>query len=197
MFFDSDFIKLYEELTAINDEQIIEEGKKDKFRQSIIPKDSIKLIDDFLTSIDLVRISDVATSCPNFSPAGAAIWVPSTKVVDYKTSIPYFELLATKRLPKFVETLPAGEWPIKMWAPSVILNNDGRSIIEIDLGEINRKQWRGLGFRFKVDNKPYFVFGDLFYKGYQKINGKHDGHVQQANFYYDLIIKELKKFSNN
>lgn len=197
MFFDSDFMKLYEELEALN-EIIVIEGKKDKKNNITKTKeDPVKLVDDFLGSIDLVRISKIAPACSDFSPANAAIWAPSTKVIDYTGSIPYFDLLANKRLPKFVDTLPAGEWPIKMWAPNVIQNNDGRSIIEIDLGEINRKQWRGLGFRFKINDKPYFVFGDIFYKGYQKINGKHDGHVQQANYYYDLVIKELKKLINN
>lgn len=196
MFFDSDFMRLYEALERLN-EKIIEEDKKEKKNKQVsVQEDLVKLMDSFLTSIDLVRISNITMKCSDFSSAGAAVWVPSNRVIDYTDSIPYFDVLATKRLPKFVETLPSGEWPIKMWAPNVIQNNDGRFIIEIDLGELNRKQWRGLGFRFRVNDKPYFVFGDIFYKGYQKINGKNDGHVQQANYYYDLIMKKLKEFNN-
>ncbi len=197
MFFDSDFIKLYEELSMVNDIQVIEEGKKAGVKSKEQPRqiDYHAYMDNFLYSIGLVRISEIAPGCPNFSVTGAGIWVPSERAVNikYKKDIPYFDKLAVKRLPKFVCELPEGEYPTALWEPKTIQNNDGRKMFEVDLGSIGSTQWRGICFRFKIHDISYFVFGKVFYKGYQKVNASTNRDVAAANVFYDAIMQELKK----
>jgi hypothetical protein len=201
MVFNSDFMKFYEELSALTVcEQELSEGKKDKNRSKKAPQiDYGAEIDSFLRNIGLVRISEIVPGCPDFSNSGAAIWAPSERAVSikYRKDIPFFDKLAVNRLPKFVETLPEGEYPVSMWSPKTIQNNDGRKIFEVDLGSIGSAQWRGLCFRVKAGDKSYFIFGKIFYKGTKKINASTNSDVADANKFYDVVMKKLKEINSN
>lgn len=200
MVFNSDFMKLYDELCNINN-NVFTEGKKSKNKVKTNQQtevDHSKEIDSFLYKTGLVRISEIAPECSNFSPSGTAIWVPSEQSVNisYKDDIPYFNKLASNRLPKFVNELPIGDYPLPKWSPKTIQNNGDRKVFDVDLGEINNNPWRGSCFRFRVANCTYFIFGKIFYKGYQKVNASTNRDIAAANNFYDKIMKEIEKYKN-
>ena len=199
MFFESEFMKLYAKLSNINENTTnrLHEGKKQHkaSKTQTTLKDCSTEMDDFLRSIGLVRISEISPICKdfsNFSPTGTAIWAPDT---NYEEDVPNFNILATKHLHKFANELPSVDYPLPKWAPKPVQNNGKRNLYSVDLGAIGSNQWRGLWFRTKVQDKTYFIFGRIFYKGYQKVNASTNRDVSIANTFYDKVIEKVEKFN--
>lgn len=202
MFFETEFMKLYSKLSDINESTscVLNEVKKDKNKQKVVQTQRKSVnhseeVDNFLRSIGLVRISEIAEGCANFSPSGTAIWAPSERAVgmNYNKDIPYFNKLVS-RFPRFVAELPVGDYPLPKWEPKPIKNNGDRKVFDVNLGEVNHNPWRGACFKFKVQDKTYFVFGKIFYKNYQKVNASTNGDIAAANVFYDKVMAEIEKY---
>ena len=198
MVFDSDFLKIYAELSAINDSDterrlILKEGKKSKKPANIasVKRDYSKEMDEFLRNIGLVRLSEIAPKCQNFSPTGTAVWVPSG---NYEEDLPHYKQLAEKHLPKFVAELPSDDYPLPKWSPKPVQNNGDRKVYTVDLGAVGSNQWRGAWFRFKIQDAAYFIFGHIFYKNYQKINASTNRDIAIVNTFYDKVIPKSKEY---
>lgn len=204
MFFDSDFMKLYSQLSTLNEDASLDliEGKKDKNKSGKDKShgnrpDYNSQMDSFLRSLGFVKISELIPGCPSASSSGTNIWVPTEKAVgmSYRKDIPYFDHL-TKRLENFVKELPDSDYPVRKWDSKPIQNNGDRKIYETDLGSQGGTQWRGLWFRTKIQDTKYFIFGKIFYKDYKKVNASTNRDVATANKFYDIIIPEAEKINN-
>ena len=147
------------------------EGKKSKKVVSVQSTAEPDL-DSFLRELGLVPISMIAPACSDTSPSGATVWAPAEPHFgsSYKKAIPQFEVISAKRLPKLVATLDATEYPNKMFTTDDILNNGGRKLKEVRIGDVQNNPCRGLWFRTRSGDKRYFIFGSIFYKNTQKIN---------------------------
>jgi hypothetical protein len=196
MIFETDFMKLYEELNeanaGINGNWELTEGKKSKKVVSVQSIPEVDL-DSFLKELGLVPISMIAPACSNTSPSGATVWAPAEPHFSssYKKAIPQFEAISTKRLPKLVDTLDGTEFPNRMFTTDDILNNSGRKLREVRIGDVKNNPCRGLWFRARSGDKRYFIFGSIFYKDTQKINAATNPEVAQANKIYDAVMKKL------
>jgi phage-related protein len=135
----------------------------------------------------------IAPACSSTSPSGATVWAPAEPHSggSYQKAIPKFEVISTKRLPKLIATLDDTEFPNKMFTTDDILNNGGRKLKEVRIGDAQGNPCRGLWFRTKSGNKRYFIFGSIFYKNTQKINAATNSEVAQANKIYDAVMKKL------
>ncbi len=185
MIFETEFMKLYEEL---ND--IIEEGKKNKQSQQKVQEDSdAAQVKAILAQNQLIPLADWAGGSLQ-SDTGWTVLVPANKLTTFEKETEALDVLIDRELSTMTRGIDLYGRPAR--AKGNILNNGKRAIAELDFGTYTqRNQWRGLGFTVSYKNYKYFILGYVFTKKRQKINAD-DSEVRAVNRLYDSVVPAFK-----
>jgi hypothetical protein len=182
MLFETAFMKLYEELSQLNEAK----NKQKSHPQAPI---SAQLVQDILDQNQLIPISQWC-GVNSISATGWTVLVPANKLSTFEKETQALDVLISRDLSTLAAGINIYGQPHK--ARGNILNNGKRSILEIDFGTYaQRNQWRGLGFTVSYKNYKYFILGYVFTKKRQKINAD-DSEVKSVNKLYDSVTSAFK-----
>jgi phage-related protein len=191
MIFDSDFMRLYEELSLLNEAK----NKKGASRPKSNQKDLSLDVQKVLAANQLISITEAFGIKKSTSDTGWTFLVPANKISDFRKQTVEFDTLLENKIKSIAEQVTSTGRP--RYAKEPIQNNGGRTIIELDFGtHKDRNQWRGLGFTVSCGEYKYFIIGHIFTKKRQKINAD-DLEVKAANRIYDAVLPEFKKLSKS
>lgn len=191
MIYKTEFMELYEELSLLNEAKHKKNSEQSKNNQ----KDIADEIQNILTSNQLYTITDVLGIPKSTSDTGWTFLIPANKVSEFRKQTADFDILLSKELKKIADNVSISGRPHH--AKDNILNNGGRSVVELDFGTYtNRNQWRGLGFTATCKEYKYFIIGYLFTKKRQKINAD-DLEVKTTNRLYDAVVPAFKNLSKS
>ena len=185
MFFNSDFMRLYEELSLINEAK----NKNKSNQQKVSQKDISKEVQQILKVNQLITISEAFGVAKSTSDTGWTFLVPANKISDFKKQVVAFDFLVENKLKYLADSVSVSGWP--RFASGNLKNTSNRSIVELDFGTYkDRNQLRGLGFTISCNNHKYFIIGNLFTKKDQKINSD-DLEVKAVSRLYDLVVPQF------
>ena len=185
----SEFMKLYEELSLINEAKNKNKSGQSKTTQKDISKD----VKQILESNQLITITE-AFGVNSTSDTGWTFLVPANKLSDFRKQVVAFDFLVENKLKYLANNVSVSGWP--RFASGNLQNTGNRTIIELDFGVYRDKnQLRGLGFIASCGDYKYFIIGNLFTKKDQKINSD-DLEVKAVSRLFDAVMpafNNLKK----